>query len=133
MDCHWQPIATAPRDGSDVLLFSDGIGLAAGRFFTHEEAGCFSGWFGTCADGRVITDPSHWMPQPSSPDPVFEYRFSGLTAAGLRKLAQGLDEGIVECIPGDCTNTQDELTRLQAAQVLRALATKFPHDPTRTP
>src|SRR5262245_52935342 len=49
-------------------------------------------------------------------------RFSGLTAEGLRKMADELDHGIVWCTPLDCTNTQDEMTRLQAAQVLRDVA-----------
>ena len=58
--------------------------------------------------------------------PPIEPRFCGYTATGLRRLADGLADGIVECIPGDCTNTQDELDRLGAARVLRALAATPP-------
>jgi hypothetical protein len=63
----WKPIESAPKDGTDLLLFSEEVGFAAGCFFTREEAGCFCGWFGTCADGRVITNPTHWMPLPPPP------------------------------------------------------------------
>jgi hypothetical protein len=63
----WQPIETAPKDGTDILMYGEDVGIAAGCYYTREEAGCFAGWFGTCADGRVNVNPTHWMPLPPAP------------------------------------------------------------------
>ena len=66
----WQPIETAPRDGSDVLLFRDRHPpVVAGWFDNREEAGWATydnpeEWL---HEGR---NPfTHWMPLPAPPAP----------------------------------------------------------------
>lgn len=77
----WQPISTAPKDGDQVLLWSEmwemTWGIQIGRF----EAGK---WW--CQEGSVGEDdfdeideesgepvllgPTHWMPLPEPPIPI---------------------------------------------------------------
>lgn len=58
----WQPIETAPRDGTEVLLFDNGIyGLgwwALGEWRDFGDAGCA---------GSEAFAPTHWMPLPKPP------------------------------------------------------------------
>jgi len=59
----WQPIETAPRDGTDFL--------AACKYQKehHYMVGClfpngkFRSW-----PGRMLYEPSHWMPLPAAPE-----------------------------------------------------------------
>ena len=66
----WQPIETAPRDGTFVLLFGpDGIDMGK---YEPWAADYGSGWerFRTAEydnDGVMITHPTHWMPLPPPP------------------------------------------------------------------
>lgn len=76
----WQPIETAPRDGTPVLLAGGEDDTA--RYMTDDEARRMRaptrGWW-TKGDGWVITlaeagyvavirnDPTHWMPLPEPP------------------------------------------------------------------
>lgn len=55
----WRPIATAPRDGSDVLLW-------AGRD-CHVGYWSIVGWADVWAGECPWIDPSHWMPLPQPP------------------------------------------------------------------
>ncbi len=74
----WQPIETAPKDGTEVDLF-----LTTGR-----EPDCFwkdGGWTRTVKDGDYMGEDgvqieypkcnivaTHWMPLPSPPDPLLK-------------------------------------------------------------
>lgn len=70
----WQPIDTAPHDGTVVLVYGhylDSHGRSP-KFFV--EAALYSehlaGWGNPSvwiAGGDVLPDPSHWMPLPEPP------------------------------------------------------------------
>lgn len=67
----WQPIETAPRDGTRVLLYGDIVGPMKGdrwpdrmevASLDDEDAGChwpLQYW--------LSMDPTHWMPLPDPP------------------------------------------------------------------
>jgi hypothetical protein len=72
----WQPIATAPRDGTAVLLFSPGIGRWIGsskptwrlvdeRRPTPSVAEKIIARDG---DKKNLTEPTHWRHLPPPPD-----------------------------------------------------------------
>lgn len=58
----WQPIETAPRDGTRILLFREGwhVNCAVGywRIDWHEFAP---------VGGECFPQPTHWMPLPPPP------------------------------------------------------------------
>jgi hypothetical protein len=64
----WQPIETAPRDGTEFLLYApDSIinarhYLGVGQWAEPNGMGSIAGWFWPYA-----IRPSHWMPLPSPP------------------------------------------------------------------
>ena len=69
MTQEWQPIETAPKDGTLVLLYAQGT-LASGVY----EAGDWYFWEGEIVDceGRLNHwikgfGPTHWMPLPPPP------------------------------------------------------------------
>lgn len=79
----WQPIETAPKDGTDVLLFAPGR-LTCGHWTTEAERRSFTGFCGgecRCPeyeyiepywlswDGGFTTEhpPTHWQPMPTAP------------------------------------------------------------------
>ena len=56
----WLPIETAPRDGSQVLMFSAWSDRTVGYWSSHR---------GTWVDqGHGIVVATHWMPLPDPPD-----------------------------------------------------------------
>lgn len=62
----WQPIGTAPKDGTWVLTYS-GHGIHAAHYFS------FLGWqlFETAEydnEYSTLDDVTHWMPLPSPPE-----------------------------------------------------------------
>jgi hypothetical protein len=66
----WQPIETAPKDGSTVILwFSDGSFLNIGRYrprgAVRKHPHC--GWVTAWDFDPFIKQPSHWMPLPEPP------------------------------------------------------------------
>ena len=65
----WEPIATAPKDGRNILLadfeISDGEAMASGGW-DRKNAQWWS-WAGQTASGPVIR-PTHWMPLPAPPE-----------------------------------------------------------------
>ena len=58
----WQPIETAPRDGTEILIWE--------KEFEAFSVGCFLGdepfWYGFTYKDRV--NPTHWMPLPEPPE-----------------------------------------------------------------
>jgi len=60
----WQPIETAPKDGTEILAWQWGEGTFVvfwcPRFFTWK-------WTTHRLDGDEYLYPSHWMPLPASP------------------------------------------------------------------
>jgi hypothetical protein len=54
----WQSIETAPRDGTDVLLWLHDAGACCGYYH-------YDRWWAD--NGDAIVDPTHWMPLPRPP------------------------------------------------------------------
>ncbi len=71
----WQPIETAPRDGTPVLVFSphvplsDPTNVAVGKFETYGEVSWWAYCESVLADitGQIEPEPTHWMPLPKPP------------------------------------------------------------------
>jgi hypothetical protein len=63
----WKPIETAPKDGTDIILFLDGVviqGWWAGAGW--EVVSLFSHGCGCCSS---MNEPAtHWMPLPKPPE-----------------------------------------------------------------
>ena len=60
----WQPIETAPKDESEVLLWDDGVEL--GRWYENPHPWNSGNWW--IQGGQVTaTNPTHWMPLPTAP------------------------------------------------------------------
>ena len=58
----WQPIETAPRDGTDIL-----VGYTTGEIcILHFDAATFAWWDHLGA--YEFPDPTHWMPLPPPPE-----------------------------------------------------------------
>lgn len=77
---YWQPIETAPRDGTQILLCR--AWDAEGRAITGDSWGLHvqvAAWWGDKEDGewivycsfpdepRLFFEPTHWMPVPRNP------------------------------------------------------------------
>ena len=62
----WQPIETAPKDGSRILAVS-----ADAAFGVVVWSSILGGtWVLACSDGQALNyylDPTHWMPLPEPP------------------------------------------------------------------
>ena len=65
----WQPIETAPRDGTPILTFSDECGaLEAFLVCWWSEAKAEKCGFGWCAyKVNHMLSPDFWMPLPPAP------------------------------------------------------------------
>ena len=81
----WQPIETAPKDGSEVLVWRDDTGILLARYTScaeflpdaelehmDEVSAIQEDWFAAdfLSGGRLESDcaPTHWMPLPPAPD-----------------------------------------------------------------
>ena len=71
---NWQPIETAPKDGTHVLL-SDGIKVRTGWFtkwhspFAAKDAeGWALNWNSEFSVPDETMEPTHWMPLPDAPE-----------------------------------------------------------------
>jgi hypothetical protein len=65
----WQPIETAPKDGTQVLLCSDGGAVWMGHWVGRSGAYKINGWTRyNCVD--IGWEPSNWMPLPEPPEDV---------------------------------------------------------------
>ena len=63
----WQPIETAPKDGSWVLLFLPEWGRGQARIGQWIRSREDSGWYGREFKEVFNDGPTHWMPLPDSP------------------------------------------------------------------
>jgi len=69
----WQPIATAPKDGTRVILYKftppGWYIVGHGYWFAGQDGSC--GWIARAFNGDVgslgLAYPSHWMPLPHAP------------------------------------------------------------------
>lgn len=71
LDVHgeWQPIETAPRDNSAVLLYvpMETIHFVATAFWDTVKQDWFVAWTGLDNPRAKVFNPTHWMPLPSPP------------------------------------------------------------------
>jgi hypothetical protein len=60
----WHPIATAPRDGTRVLIFSPSHGVCSSYlvYGYWQNLPCLF-----MQDEPTAADPTHWMPLPEPP------------------------------------------------------------------
>jgi hypothetical protein len=61
----WQPIETAPKDGTRILVFIDNGDdpIKTGGERDTDKACWISSW-----SGEVLYPPTHWMPLPPAPE-----------------------------------------------------------------
>lgn len=64
----WQPIETAPKDGSTVLLRGRGDHRIADGYWLQDAYGGLGAWVWP----YVHSEPHHWMPLPAGPDALQE-------------------------------------------------------------
>ena len=66
----WQPIETAPKDGTDILVYVGPHQFAA-WYHTDTESGCSMWAISTDRCNEAISFstflPTHWMPLPKPP------------------------------------------------------------------
>ena len=61
----WQPIESAPKDGTDIILWLPWIGrVRTGRWTMHKR---WSADFGVAYRLPLLGEPTHWMPLPAPP------------------------------------------------------------------
>ena len=70
----WQPIETAPRDGTIILVWVDGECIVV-RWLKWCNSNDPGRWELTrtgsyAADGELYADPTHWQPLPPAPEPA---------------------------------------------------------------
>lgn len=68
----WQPIDTAPRDGTSILVCQIQASTGVFKASYHQELDAFQNEIGIgffCQDGCDTwpIEPTHWMPLPNSP------------------------------------------------------------------
>lgn len=63
----WQPIETAPKDGTHVLVWSKSWGPTQAFFISEDDEDYYEGWVAYHADQEIA--PTHWMPLPAAPIP----------------------------------------------------------------
>jgi hypothetical protein len=69
---NWQPIETAPKDGTRVLVYNGDIYVAAWED-SSMSLKIKKGWVYACVATNwnyyeVVYEPTHWMPLPNSPE-----------------------------------------------------------------
>lgn len=67
---NWQPIETAPKDWSDIILWcdnaDDGDDVPHEGFFSCEDGG--TGQWHFSYGNQPPCEPTHWQPLPDPPD-----------------------------------------------------------------
>ena len=67
---NWQPIETAPKDGTKIDLWDAAYGcrVVNAKWDNHYSTGDKS-WGRNSVDGPFCYEPTHWMPIPQPPEP----------------------------------------------------------------
>lgn len=64
----WQPIETAPTDGSEFLASKPGIGPIVARILDTDHPDCeFDGGVHEAWSHQYVDGVTHWMPLPAAP------------------------------------------------------------------
>jgi len=64
---NWQPIETAPRDGTNILVLMEGVVIEASwQGSGYWVVSCVSSHGCGCC-GSDNEEPTHWMPLPAAP------------------------------------------------------------------
>lgn len=58
----WQPIETAPKDGTSILGYRDGFNRISVWWLFNNRWNCDASYF-----SRPLLPPTHWMPFPAPP------------------------------------------------------------------
>lgn len=64
MENQWQPIETAPKDGTKEILLSNGIDIVLSHFDEDAQIWLYYDNFRECI---LKYYPTHWMPLPEKP------------------------------------------------------------------
>jgi Protein of unknown function (DUF551) len=64
----WQPIETAPKDGTAILALVDGLHENTGEPFIAAVAWYREGFWLVNEEGGDTYQPTHWMPLPPPPN-----------------------------------------------------------------
>jgi hypothetical protein len=72
MSGNWQPIATAPRDGTTVLVHHPASGFVLVSWFpwgigSADNDGFGTNWKSDWDRSYLGSEPTHWMPLPAPP------------------------------------------------------------------
>ena len=66
---NWQPISTAPKDGTRILVWNGSYASAV--VYAHNLYKNEDGWWleddGEQWDAFLYSEPTHWMPMPNPP------------------------------------------------------------------
>jgi len=84
----WQPISTAPRDGTSILIYEADDGTGIVRVARWRDDTIPTGWSGS------ERTPSHWLPLPLPPDPAKAASTSAMAAAMESHSAASLATGV---------------------------------------
>lgn len=71
----WQPIETAPRDGTRFLSVAPLTGAVV-VIHRHDVGGLYECWVDDCTTPFAYRQPSVWQPLPAAPQPKEPPRFS---------------------------------------------------------
>lgn len=62
----WQPISTAPEDGTSILAYTAEGQCEASWHGLWVQSPCYATYDG-CGAADLLCDPTHWMPLPPEP------------------------------------------------------------------
>jgi len=79
MDNNWQPIETAPKDGTDILVgwwsagvwivrnawWEDGFDIETGEGWWYPNTNLAT--YKVCPENNAVNGPQYWMPMPKPP------------------------------------------------------------------
>jgi hypothetical protein len=65
--CEWQPIETAPKDGTKIICYSPEAPGGKIRVTWYRNPSDHAGYLGWGEFNMVYWPPTHWMPLPEPP------------------------------------------------------------------